>query len=347
MQKIMKFFSERKFLVVVLLVIVAVIGGSRIVAARANKKAKTAKVVMVERKNLEKRISISGAVDASEKVNLRFQTSGKLAWVGVKEGERVKKWQAIASLDTRDLKKNLEKEMADYLKTRWDWEQGREDYNYNQRYFELSDSVKRILEKNQFDLNKAVLDVELADLAVKYATIATPIEGVVTKASAPLAGINVTPATAEFEVINPASVYFLAEAEETDVSWLKEGQRAEIILDAFPGSSFEGLVSQISFNPINTTGSPNYGVKIAFDGSKKSVSELRMRMEGEALVEIASVSGALVIPSTALQGNKETTVNILLPDGKNESRRIVLGLQNDDEAEVLSGLSEGEKIIVD
>ena len=56
--------------------------------------------VKITRGDIIESISASGEVDASEKADLTFQGSGKLAWVGVKEGDVVKKYQAIAKLDT-------------------------------------------------------------------------------------------------------------------------------------------------------------------------------------------------------------------------------------------------------
>ena len=83
--------------------------------------------VSVKRGDLKQELTISGTVDAEEKVTLRFKTSGRLSWVGVKEGDYVKKYQAIASLDQRELKKTLQKELNDYMNERWDFDQSQED----------------------------------------------------------------------------------------------------------------------------------------------------------------------------------------------------------------------------
>ena len=75
----------------------------------------------VEKGPLQVVLSSSGTVMAENKADLTFQTGGRLSWVGVKKGDRVRKWQGIASLDQRTVQKNLEKELNDYLKTRWDF----------------------------------------------------------------------------------------------------------------------------------------------------------------------------------------------------------------------------------
>ena len=62
----------------------------------------------VAKSTLKETLTISGQIDAEEKVTLTFPTGGKLYWVGVKEGDYVEKYQGIASLDQRDLEKRLE-----------------------------------------------------------------------------------------------------------------------------------------------------------------------------------------------------------------------------------------------
>ncbi|HPA35669.1 MAG TPA: biotin/lipoyl-binding protein, partial [Chitinophagales bacterium] len=77
---------------------------------------------------------------------LNSMIAGSIEKWYVKEGDLVKKGQAIASLDQRELKKRLEKELNDYMTVRWDFEQTHEDYkDYKDRYL-LTDEMKRILE---------------------------------------------------------------------------------------------------------------------------------------------------------------------------------------------------------
>jgi len=345
MKKIRKIISDKKFWAAMMVVFLGVGGFFMAKGKVSEKKEEKAKTAIVKRKDVEKKISLSGWIDAHEKATLKFQTSGLLAWVGVKEGDWVKKGQAIASLDKRQLKKNFEKEMNDYLEYRWDWEQGREDYDYENRWFEVSDSVKRILEKNQFDLNKAVLDVELADLTVRLATITTPIEGIVTKIESPYAGVNITPATAEFEIVNPKTVYFYAEADEEEVVDLKNDQTAQIFLDAYPEQVFSGEISQVSFVPVKETGSPGYSAKIDFLGVDNADAFLRMRMEGEAEILVAVSENALFVPYEFVNGDEKKWVYVLNKAGEKEKRFVEIGLQTDEEIEIVSGLSDGEKIV--
>jgi macrolide-specific efflux system membrane fusion protein len=113
----------------------------------------------------------------------------------------------------------------------------------------VRDQAKRILENNQYDLNNAVLDVEYQNLSLEYANLWTPIEGMVTHIDIPTAGVNITPATAVFEIVNPKTLYISASVEQADVVKLKEKIKGRLTLDAF--SDFDDVVtiSYIGFSP--------------------------------------------------------------------------------------------------
>ncbi len=341
MKKIFSFLKKRWWLAIVVFVL-GIVAFSFYSKKSEKEEFKTVKV---KRGDLEKITTLSGSIDAHQKANLRFQGSGLLAWVGVKEGDVVKKWQALAFLDKRSLQKSFEKEMNDYLKYRWDWEQGREDYQYQDKWFEISDETKRILEKNQFDLNKAVLDVELADLSVRLATLVSPIEGIVTKVDAPNSGVNITPATAEFVVVNPKTIFFYAEADEDEVVDIMEGQTVSVYIDAYPEKTFSGKVIRIGFSSVNSTGSPKYPVEIDFDGIDNTNHQFRLSMEGEGDVMIDTRKNALYVPIDSVNGDKEKWVYVIDSHGEKEKKAVETGLQTDDDIEITTGLQEGETVV--
>lgn len=203
----------------------------------------------------EEKVSASGKIRAEKQVDLKFQTSGKLAWVGVAEGDRVEKWQAIAKLDTYELERKLKDELLSYSKERNDFEEEfRVTYREQTPYTALTDTLKRILEKNQWDLDKAVLDVELKNYALKLATLITPITGIITHIDTPVAGVNITPATAVFTVSDPSSLEFVAEVDEVDIINLYEGEEAVITLDSQIERLIDSKIKRIGFSSIKTSG---------------------------------------------------------------------------------------------
>lgn len=299
----------------------------------------------VKKVDLLQTVAASGEIRAQDQVTLKFQTSGLMTWVGVKEGDWVKKGQALAQLDKRELQKNLEKELRDYSQERNDFEEEyRVTYREQTPQTALTDTVKRILEKNQWDLDKAVLDVELKDIALKFATLTTPIEGIVIEIDMPLAGINITPATATFTVANPKIMLFEAEIDEVDVARIKLGQKAIINLDAYPDKPIEGEVNYLAFAAIGTSGGGTaYPTQVILPNNE-SLS-FRIGMNGDIEIVTDQKENVLAIPIEALQYQEGKTLVRVWENNKVKQVEVKTGLETDTEVEIVAGLSEGQEII--
>ena len=298
----------------------------------------------VKRADLVRTVSASGKVKARTQVELRFQTSGLLAWVGVKEGDWVKKYQAIASLDKRELEKTFQKYANDYLSERADFEQTQDDYKTTKERKLVTDTVQRVLDKAQYGLNKAVLDYEIKDLAVKYATIYSPIEGIVTSIDTPVAGLNITPAAATFTVADPASVVFSANVDEVDIGQVRLGQEAKVILDAYADEEFGGKVEKINFTAVSTAGGGTaFPVEVSLPGNENLRFKVGMNGDLEAVVE--ERKAVLVVPESAIFSQGDKTYVWKVVNGQARKQEVKVGLETETETEIVTGLEEGEEIV--
>jgi RND family efflux transporter MFP subunit len=331
----------------VILIVALITGLPRVRAYLAGPVAKfeTAKV---KKEDITSSISASGQIEAERQVTLKFQASGKLVWVGVKEGEMVNKWQAIASLDVREVEKNIRKKLLAYMSERWDFEQSMEDYGVEgvpiEKVGVLTEAERRILEKAQFDLDSAVADVEIQDLAKKLATIHSPIEGIVTNIEAPIAGVNITPATAEFIIADPTEMKFVANVDESDIGQIQSGQKVEIALDAYLDELFESEVGKVSFSAITTRGG---GTAFPVDISlPENIEEkYKVGMNGDVEIIISQVEEVLSVPTEAIIEKKgEKFVRVI--EGKTIKEMVVeTGVESEIKVQILSGLAEGQVII--
>ncbi|MBI3887530.1 HlyD family efflux transporter periplasmic adaptor subunit, partial [Candidatus Microgenomates bacterium] len=246
----------------------------------------------VSRKTLTEILSFSGKIDAQENVNLRFQTSGYLNWVGVKKGDHVNKFQVIASLDQRGVQKNLQKDLNDYMTNRWSFDQQKDNYK-NQI---ISPAIQRLIDESQFSLNNVVLDVELQNLAKEYSNLWTPIEGIVVDIDSPNAGVNITPTQATFNVVNPDSIYFSATADQSDVIRLQTKMPGKVSLDSFPDQKIDSEIKDISFVPKTGETGTVYEVKMALPVDNSSY-KYRIGMTGDASFVVNEVKNALSLPT--------------------------------------------------
>ncbi len=297
-------------------------------------------------KNITSTLSLSGIVDAQEKTTLQFQTSGQLAWVGVKEGDSVAKWQALASLDQRELKQNLQKKLYDFMDSRWDHDQLKDDYQSqetDQWNIYLTDEITRIAQQSQFGLNKTIIDVELSQLAIDLSTLITPIAGIVTQIDQPLAGTNITPATARFEVVNPDTLFLKVVVDQQDIVKLKPGLKAEIIFDSFPGEIYTGEIYYLSFKPA-TGEESSYLVKISLP--KKVLSRLRLGMAAEINLITGRKRKVLAVPFLAIsQEGVRSYLMVLDKNNQPQKRQVTIGLESNEYVEIKQGLKQGEIIV--
>lgn len=332
----------RRYKLIILIILLSVVASVSYKQKIIQSKTKKRESVKVKLGSLQQKMVISGSIDAREKVILRFQTSGKLAWVGIKEGDYVKKYQHIASLDQKELQKNLNKYLNSYLSERWDFDQVTKD-DYKDKV--ITDSIKRIKEKAQFDLNSAIIDVEIKNLAVELSNLISPIEGIVTKVSIPFAGTNITPSQAEFEIVNPQTIYFEASADQTEVTDIKENLPGELTLDSYPDEVFGGFIKTISFTPKENETGTVYQVKFDFPVNNTD-NKFRLGMVGDLNFITKSKDDILYIP---LKFIKEEDVDdqpkkyvYIMKNDKFVKQYIETGLETDDDMEIVSGLTENE-----
>ncbi len=304
------------------------------------------KIVKPEYKTIKNELKLSGSIDARDKAEVRFQTGGRLAWVGVKEGDRVRKWQSLASLDRQELKKQLEISFNNYRTQLSQFDDTQDKYKEEKEALILTDEMKRILARSQFALNNSVINYELNDLAIKYATIWSPINGIVVNVEQPHAGVNITPASASFTIIDPSSVYFKSEIDETDVPLIHVGQAATIEIDSYPNDNLNSQITDISFLPVAGQSSTVYKIDFKLPVSNSDL-KYRLGMEGDATLVLHQEENALTIPIDAL--NQEDDKNFIwlkTSEGKLEKKYVTIGVENDDEVQITEGLSPDEQIVI-
>jgi len=351
-KKIFGFVKKRWWILLILMIIGGIVY-SQTIGKKSDIKELSYKV---KRQTLQESLSFSGTVDAQEKAVLRFQTSGRLAWVGVKEGDVVRKYQSIASLDQQQLKKQLQKELIDYEKERLDYDNDALDTGdraLSGDKFIRQDTIDAF-KKAQFDLNSSVLDVELSDIVLRYSTLVSPIDGVVVSVGSKQAGVNVTPAQAEFVIVNPSTLYFSGAVDQTDVVRMHEGMGGMIIYDSYPDAEVAATVSSIAFVPKQDETGTVYEVKIGMGNvdSPGANVKYRLGMTGDVEFVTKDIQDVLGVPTTFVKTERgkyyvfKKINDKKSPIGGSPSGRVKtyvkVGEEIDTATVILDGLVEGD-----
>ncbi len=337
-----KFFKKRWYLILIVILIASFVFYKKSTATASKNKVDS---YTIKRENLKEVLTLSGEIDASEKASLKFQTSGRLAWVGVKEGDYVKKYQTLASLDQRDVKNRMQKYLNTFVNSRLGFDQTKDDY-WNKQY-DLSETVRnsaqRILQENQNTLNNSILDVELQNLSLEYANLWTPIEGIITHVSVPFSGVNITPAGADFEVVNPKTLFFSVAAEQGDVINLKEGATGDISFDAFPEKKFKASLYYISFSPKEGETGTVYELRLRLDNEAMKLP-LKLAMTGDVDFVVKEEKGVLSAPSSFIKKDGKGNYVYVGEPNKKVKKYINISQEIDGKYIITNGLQEKEVI---
>ena len=310
----------------------------------AKSKEKTA---IVKKGTISQSVTISGEIDAEQKTVQRFPLSGILNWVGVKKGDTVKRNQSLASLDQKELQKRLEKYLYAYQKSRWDFDQTKDEFrqpaqNYWGMTWDQRNDIDRVFQKAQFDLSSSVLDVEIQKITLDNAFLYSPIDGIVTNVTAPFPGTNITPSQAEFEIINPSSIYLSILADQNEVTSMHTGMTCSVKFDPFPDQTFHGTVTYIAYTPKSGESGTVYGVSVSFPDATASASLYRLGMTGDATFTLKERRDVLTVPSSAIHVESDKRYVNRKVQGNAVKTFIEVGLEDETHSEILSGVAEGD-----
>lgn len=296
----------------------------------------------VRRENISQTISITGSVDSNSTANLSFRVSGKLVYLAAKEGKYVYANQIIGTMDEKTVQKNLEIALIDYSKQRISFDQTLEKNQNRTAGQALNNDMKRILENNQFDLDRAIKSVELEDLARQDSVLTTPISGIITREDVETAGVNISPANT-ITVTDLSSLTFKMDVDEADIGKIKIRQKIKVVLDAFPDETLKLTVDKIDFAS-HTTSTGGTAFTVYANLTNNPDNKYRIGINGNAEIITDEKKDVLTIPVSAIL--EENKVFIKTGSGWQE-RKIKAGLQNDMRTQVINGLSQNDEVVIE
>ena len=334
-----KLLANKKTLLTVIAGLVLIVSGVFLFRPKADLETEYEELT-VKRGNVSVSLNIDGKT-AILRRDLGFELGGKVAGVLVKEGDVVTQWQTLAYLDAREAQKNLEKALRDYSKERADFEQDRLVTYPNGA---LTTTIERILAKNQWDLEKAVLDVELETISQQQSYLVSPINGVVAKVDiAPGETVSSQASQPIITVVDENSFVFEVYAEDIEALKIQKEMPVRISLEALPDSVFEGKVLFVSpLATLDTNDLATYKVLVKFANPELTLLDA---MAGTAEIISKEVKDVLKIENTAVKLVNRQPVVYFLKDNKLVEQKVKLGFTNGNEVEVVSGLKAGDKIV--
>lgn len=140
-----------------------------------------------------------------------------------------------------------------------------------------------------------------------------------------------------------SSLSIKASVNEIDISKMKPGLKATISLDAFPDQTFVGKVESVDTIGTNSSGVVTFNTYIAFISPPKTITP---GMSSSAIIQLDRHDDVLTVPSSAVQSGVSGSYVRVLKNGELTEVPVQVGLSSDTATEIVSGLKEGQNVVV-
>ena len=329
----------------------------------------TFETAKVERQNIHTTITATGTIEPVTSVTVGTQVSGIVSKLYVDYNSVVKKGQVIAELDRTNLTSELNRAKAELTSAQSTLSYETANFQRYQTLFNKGlvsandyESAKLSYEKARQTVNSARESVQKAQTNLGYATITSPIDGVVLSKSVE-EGQTVAASFNTPELFNIAQdltdMRVIANIDEADIGGVKEGQRVTFTVDAFPDDKFEGTVTQVRQEATTTSNVVTYEVVI---GAPNKDLKLKPGLTANVTIYTLEKNDVLAVPSKALRfmpneallkkGEQIEDVDapqkVWTMEGNTfKAHKVETGITNGMLTEIVSGISEGTEVLVD
>ena len=323
----------------------------------------------VERQNIHTTITATGTIEPVTSVTVGTQVSGIVSKLYVDYNSVVKKGQVIAELDRTNLTSELNRAKAELTSAQSTLSYETANFQRYQTLFNKGlvsandyESAKLSYEKARQTVNSARESVQKAQTNLGYATITSPIDGVVLSKSVE-EGQTVAASFNTPELFNIAQdltdMRVIANIDEADIGGVKEGQRVTFTVDAFPDDKFEGTVTQVRQEATTTSNVVTYEVVI---GAPNKDLKLKPGLTANVTIYTLEKNDVLAVPSKALRfmpneallkkGEQIEDVDapqkVWTMEGNTfKAHKVETGITNGMLTEIVSGIKEGAEVLVD
>ena len=146
-------------------------------------------------------------------------------------------------------------------------------------------------------------------------------------------------------ISNKETQYVYIDITELKISKVKENQKAKIRLDAFPGKEFTGKVIHVDDIGKPLQGVTSFKVLVSFDDSKEA-REIRSGMSATVTIETDKRENVLSLPNSSIYQRDGMYYVKSVVSGKEEEKKVEVGIKGDVNSEILSGISESDSILI-
>ena len=317
--------------------------------------------------NIMNSITATGTIEPVTSVTVGTQVSGIVSKLFVDYNSVVKKGQVIAELDKTNLMSQLNTAKTQLATAQSQLNYQTANYKRYKTLFEKGlvaaddfDNAKLSYTQAKEQVASAKEEVQRAQTNLGYATITSPIDGVVLSKSVE-EGQTVAASFSTPELFTIAqdltNMQVVADVDEADIGDVKEGERVTFTVDAYPDDTFEGKVKQVRQEATTTNNVVTYEVVIS---APNTDLKLKPGLTANVTIYTAERKGVLSVPSKALRftPQKETVGKMKIVDVANTknkvwtiegnsivAHKVNIGMTDGTNTQIVGGIAEGTKVI--
>jgi HlyD family secretion protein/macrolide-specific efflux system membrane fusion protein len=347
------------------LVVASIVGGGLLVAQRSRAKPPPidpAQIVTATKKALEVEILETGRVEPKEKVDLKSKVAGQAQSVLVQEGATVKKGDVLLVLDPVDYQRELARADADCAQAAAALDFATLARTRAERGVAQGVASHAELDQASHEARTKTVAVRAAEVArsvaqdrLRYTKLVSPIDGVVI-ARGIEPGETVVPGVqstfdgkALLTVADLSALLVKVNLNQIDAAKVGVGRDATLTLDALPGRTYHAVITKIAPASVKLTGKDQevFPVEARIDAPDGLV---KPGMTADVRIHLDAKAGVLAVPLEAVvKESGRSYVTRIASDRSGERREkveVALGLRNDREVEITSGLEEGARVML-
>jgi HlyD family secretion protein len=321
----------------------------------------TVEVTKVSRGKIAAHITVVGNLIGEATVDVAPKAGGRLQSISVKLGDRVRRGQSIAKIEDREIVEQVNQAEASHKVAEANVRRSDADLSLALTNVERARNLygRQLLPKQQLDdaearYTSAVAALDLAraqtaqssarlqELKINLAntSVVSPTDGFVSMRHVdPGAWVSQNAPVAS--VVDISSLRLVANVVEKDLKAVNPGDPAVVEVDAYPGEKFNGRIARVS--PILDPATRTASMEVEIPNREY---RLKPGMYAKVTLEVDSRENVLLIPKMALvdsQGER----GVYQPNDESRAsfKRVSVGLEDNEKAEILDGLREGEIII--
>jgi HlyD family secretion protein len=328
----------KKWLIFVVFLALIAAGGAAYFKKSSTPPA-TGTTVTAGRGDIKAVISATGTISAVNSVTISSRVTGLITEVKVKENDIVKAGQVLLVLDdtaTRAQVAQYQATLANYAAV----------YERSKKLADIGAESRQQLDtdKTNYLTAQATYDNNVSQLG--YYKITSPVAGMVIGTPTPAGETvvqGISAAQSLLTIADMSKMQIKTLVDETDIGKVKVGEQVSFTVDAQTDKTFTGKVTSISRNATTSSNVVYYPVYVEVDSSEDL---LFPTMTARVTITVGERKNVMMVPLAAIKEENGQKYVEVMTNGKTESILVNVGLKNDENVEILSGLSEADQIVI-